>query len=119
MDIRLDNRQLPAPASLPRASEPKPGATRPAAPAPQPSATAAPAPSNRAVAEQIARQISRFLESSSVNLQFVVDRDSSKVVVRIVDPETDVVIRQIPSEELVAISKALENMSGLLLKQRI
>ena len=50
-------------------------------------------------------------------LSFSIDQDSGRTLVRIVDLQTDEVIRQIPSEEIVRISKALDRLQGLLLNQ--
>lgn len=58
----------------------------------------------------------RFMDSLSLNLQFSVDREVNKVVVKVVDTATKEVIRQFPSEEMLAISKALDKLQGLLLK---
>ena len=38
-------------------------------------------------------------------------------MIKIVDASTDEVIKQIPSEEILAISKALGKLQGLLVKQ--
>jgi flagellar protein FlaG len=38
--------------------------------------------------------------------------------VRIVDSQTKEVIRQIPSEEMLAISKYMDQMSGKLIQQK-
>jgi len=84
-----------------------------AAPPPAP----VPEPVRAETMKQIASNINDFLKSSSSNLQFMVDVDTKKVVVRVVDSETNQLIRQIPSEEMVAISKALDQMTGLLVKQ--
>ena len=35
------------------------------------------------------------------------------------DMETEAVIRQIPSEEMLALSKALEKMQGALIQNRV
>jgi len=51
------------------------------------------------------------------NLLFSIDEDTGHTVVRVVDAETDEVIRQIPSEEILAIAKALDKLQGVLLKQ--
>lgn len=51
------------------------------------------------------------------DLLFSIDNDTGKTVVKVVDSVTDKVIRQIPSEELIAIAKALDKFQGLLLKQ--
>jgi flagellar protein FlaG len=52
------------------------------------------------------------------NLQFSVDVETGRNVVKIVDATTNEVIRQMPSEELLAIAKALDSFTGLLLKQK-
>lgn len=52
------------------------------------------------------------------NLQFSIDEDTGRTVVKIVDPETQEVIRQIPSEQLLSIAKSLASSTGLLVKQQ-
>ena len=55
---------------------------------------------------------------ASNNLQFSIDQDSGRTVVRVVDTDTGDTIRQIPSEEMLNISKALDKLQGLLLQQK-
>lgn len=55
---------------------------------------------------------------ASNNLQFSIDQDSGRTVVRVVDADTGDTIRQIPSEEMLNISKALDKLQGLLLQQK-
>ncbi|MFZ6819130.1 flagellar protein FlaG [Undibacterium sp. Ji22W] len=58
--------------------------------------------------------INRFFnENNSVNLN--VDQDSGRVVVRIVDKETNALIRQIPNQEVLELAKALVQKNGMLL----
>ena len=90
----------------------------PQPPAQKPVQAPAQAPMSSEAVKQVARQINEFLKSSSSNLQFSVDADSSKVVVRIVDAQTNEVIRQIPSEEMLAMSQAMDQMTGLLIKDK-
>lgn len=53
------------------------------------------------------------------NLQFTVAEGTDIPVVRIEDAETGELIRQIPSEEMVALSKALEDLQqGMLLEEK-
>jgi len=96
-----------------------PAASAPSAPAPVALATppARPAP-DAAAARRAAQQINEFLKSSSASVEFMVDERSNKVIVRVVDTETRQVIRQMPSEEMLAIAQALDRMTGLLLAQR-
>ncbi|MBL8491536.1 MAG: flagellar protein FlaG, partial [Rhodocyclaceae bacterium] len=41
-----------------------------------------------------------------------------KTVVKVVDGQTGKMIRQIPSEELLAIAESIDRMQGLLLRQK-
>ncbi|MBL0125124.1 MAG: flagellar protein FlaG [Betaproteobacteria bacterium] len=94
------------------------GAQGSASPQPAPQAVAQPQPplTNEGI-KQVARQIDDFLKASSSNLEVSVDNESDEVIVRVVDTETQEVIRQIPSKEMLAISQAIDHMSGLLLRQ--
>ena len=88
-----------------------------AAPAQSTAATAAPATNDEV--RQAAKQVNAALKATaSSDLQFSVDDDNKDVVVRVVDSQTKELIRQIPSEEMVAISKAMDNLSGLLVQQK-
>ena len=51
-------------------------------------------------------------------LEFNVDQASGRTIVRVVDLETQQVIRQIPSEEMVELARVLERLEGLLLDQQ-
>lgn len=64
-------------------------------------------------------EINKTMASMSRNLEFAVDDDTHITVVKVVDTQTHDVIRQIPSEEVVAIAKALDKIQGLLIKQQV
>jgi len=57
----------------------------------------------------------RFIPLAAHNLTFSIDDDSGRVVVKILDGDTQDVIRQIPSEEALALSRSLDQIKGLLL----
>jgi flagellar protein FlaG len=83
------------------------------------SATAAkPAMPDPQRAAQAAKEINDFLKSSSAGIEFQIESQSERVIVRVVDTETKQLIRQVPTEEMVAISHALDRMTGLLLAQK-
>ena len=64
--------------------------------------------------------INRSLQQSNISIQFSIDTDTQKTVVKLIDSGNGEVIRQYPSEDMLAISKSIENMQqGLLLKQRV
>jgi flagellar protein FlaG len=94
---------------------PAPVAARPAAPPPaNPELTDA----GRKAVEQAVAQIRKFVQSSAAELEFSVDNASGRVIVRVTDSQTKEVIRQLPSEEVLAISRALDRFQGLLLAQK-
>lgn len=70
--------------------------------------------------KEAVKDINRAMQQSNRNLEFSVDADTSKLVVKLTDTETGELIRQIPSEETLAISRSLgEFQQGLLLKQKV
>lgn len=75
------------------------------------------APSQLPVGEAL-QSINNALQSMSSNLQFSVDEDSQRTIVKVVDQETKEVIRQMPTEEALEISKALDKLQGLLIKSQ-
>lgn len=63
--------------------------------------------------------LNKAMQQSNQNLEFSVDTDTKKVVVKMVDTSTGKLIRQFPSEETLAISRGIEQLQqGLLLKQK-
>lgn len=58
-----------------------------------------------------------YVQSVSSSLQFSLDQDSGRTVVKMVDTETAEVLRQFPSDEMLAISKSIDRMQGLLINR--
>ena len=67
---------------------------------------------------QATQRVEKFVQTMSSDLQFTVDDSSGAFVIRIVDRATQEVIRQMPSEEMLAIAKALDRLQGLLVRQQ-
>ncbi len=57
-----------------------------------------------------ASEIELHLKSLATDLKFEVDAVEHDVVVKVLDPETNEVIRQIPSEEIIAIRDKIEKI---------
>ena len=57
--------------------------------------------------EQAVSQMNTYAQNLQRSLQFRVDKDSGETVVRVVDPKTDEVIRQIPNEEVLLIANRM------------
>lgn len=75
------------------------------------------APKPEEVKESVSK-INKAIQSISRDLEFSVDEDTKMNVVKVVDIKTKDVIRQFPSEEVLAIAKALDKLQGLLFKEK-
>jgi flagellar protein FlaG len=75
----------------------------------------APPPGDSEQLGRVVDAMNRQIQTVAPNLQFSVDEDTGKTVVRIVDTDTGETIRQVPSEELLAISRSIDRFQGLLL----
>lgn len=62
-----------------------------------------------------ANQTINFLRS---NLQFTVDEATGIDVVKFIDVQTKEVIRQIPSKEMLAIARRLDELTGMLIRDK-
>lgn len=69
-------------------------------------------------AQQAANKLQDFVAAIGTSLRFTVDEDSGSTVIKVMDPDTQQILRQIPSKEALELSKALDNFKGLLVKQQ-
>lgn len=67
---------------------------------------------SKAQPEELLSQIKAITEDGLYSVRFEQDRNTDELVVKIVDSDTDEVIRQIPPEELLNLSKQLKELSG-------
>ena len=52
-------------------------------------------------------------------LQFVVDNQSNEVIIKVIDRETDKVIKELPPEELQRLHKRLKETIGFLIDRQV
>ena len=57
--------------------------------------------------EKVVSQLNAYIQNTQRDVDFSVDDATGRVVVRVVDSVSEEVIRQIPSEEMLAISRHL------------
>ena len=67
--------------------------------------------------KQSLQEINKVMDALSISVQFQVDPDYKEAIIKVVDQQSGKVIRQFPSEDVVRISKALDNLKGLLFAQ--
>jgi flagellar protein FlaG len=75
-------------------------------------------PQQKAELSGVVEQINKHVQSLWRDLEFSVDQDSKRVVVKVRDAETGEVIRQIPPEEALSIAKQLSDTMGLIFQAR-
>jgi len=64
-------------------------------------------PSQEDLGEAV-KQLNQYVQQIQRDLLFSVDDSSGRTVIRVVNSETDEVVRQIPSEEVLRIMRALQ-----------
>ena len=74
-------------------------------------------PSDKALSEAVDR-VAKFVSLSNNELSFTIDSESGNNVVKVIDTTSKEVIRQIPSEEVIAISQALDKLQGLFVRDK-
>jgi len=74
-------------------------------------------PSRDAIAKA-AEDIQNFVKDMGRNLNFSVDEVTGYNVVRVVNPETNELIRQLPSEELLKIARSMKDLGNVLVNQK-
>jgi flagellar protein FlaG len=60
------------------------------------------------------RKLNEIMAERQRSLSFHVDEASGRTVITVLDATTSEVVRQIPSEEVLALARALEGAQGLL-----
>ena len=62
--------------------------------------------------EELLNQIKALTENGIYSVRFESDEKTEQLVVKIVDNETQEVVRQVPAEELLGLRKALTDFQG-------
>ena len=79
---------------------------------------AEPAPASETQLQTAVNAANDFIKPITNAVEFSLDKDSERMVVKVVDTVTKEVIRQFPSEEMLALAQALDKIQGLLIKQK-
>jgi flagellar protein FlaG len=72
----------------------------------------------REVVAKAAADLQEFVSSMGRNLNFSIDETTGYNIVRVVNPDTGELIRQLPSEELLKISRDFQRLNNVLVSQR-
>lgn len=93
----------------------------------QQAATTANSPASDTASKEQLREamnkVSSYMQNVQRNLNFSIDESTGQTVVKVIDAESEEVIRQFPSEEMLALARHLsemngESVSGLLMQSK-
>lgn len=68
--------------------------------------------------EEAVEGANKFFQSLSRTLQFNLNNDYGRLLVQIKDSESGDLVRQIPSEEMLELARRLDELNGLLFKEK-
>ena len=68
--------------------------------------------------QQLAEQLSKTIGMTGQQVQFSVDNDTGKTVLRVTDAESGALLRQIPGDEALSMARILDRMQGVLIRQK-
>lgn len=63
-------------------------------------------------------KINKFLDPSRNSISFTVDKETDITVVKVIDTTDNTVIRQMPTEEALAIARDIDRSQGVLLNTK-
>lgn len=69
--------------------------------------------------EEALSRVREVFHTADPRLEFSIDPDLDRVVVKVMDGESGKVIRQIPQQEVLELAKSLETPTGLLLRHKV
>ncbi len=69
--------------------------------------------------EQIVNELNNFIQIFNTKIAFEIDKETRKTVLKIIDAQSDEIIRQIPPEELLEISRRISELLGLIINAKV
>ena len=78
-----------------------------------------PAQISRNDVDEMVEALKDLTATLNTSMNFSVDEGTKDIVVKIIDKETDKVIRQIPPEELLKLQEKMQDLTGFLLNNEV
>lgn len=69
--------------------------------------------------EKVAQQLQEFMGEMNRSLEFLVDKDSGRDVIKVLDKSTGDLVKQYPSEEVLTLISKLSDATGNLIDTEI
>ncbi|WP_245740900.1 flagellar protein FlaG [Ectothiorhodospira marina] len=68
--------------------------------------------------EDAVQRINEFFQVVQRDLQFTVDDSTGRTVVKVFDSQSEELIRQLPPDELLAVAEYMDEVRGMLVKDK-
>lgn len=91
----------------------------PAVKVPADAVQAASHPADAGQIKSAVEKVNKVVQAMGSDLTFVIDQDTGIHVVKVVEQTTNKVIQQFPSKQILAIAQSLDQLQGLLVKQKV
>ena len=69
--------------------------------------------------DKVAQQLQDFVGGMNKGLEFLVDKDSGRDVIKVIDKNSGDLIKQYPSEEVLSLVSKLSDAAGALVNEKI
>jgi len=69
-------------------------------------------------ADKIVETLYELTDMLQTSLTFKVDEKTDSVVIKVIDKKSNEIIRQIPNEDILALREKMEEMTGILLREK-
>jgi flagellar protein FlaG len=69
--------------------------------------------------EKVAKQLQEFIGTMNRGLEFSVDKDSGRDVIKVIDKKSGELIKQYPSEEVLSLVSKLSEATGTFIDSKI
>jgi uncharacterized FlaG/YvyC family protein len=69
--------------------------------------------------QMMVNKLNKHLQDVRSHLQFSIDEASGYIVIKVIDSRTDEVIRQVPSEAVLALAANADGSGGVILDDRV
>jgi flagellar protein FlaG len=73
---------------------------------------------DKAALDAAVKKLNEQVAPSLQSIEFSLDQSTDRLVVKVVDTVSNTVLRQIPNEEVLAFSKTLDRLQGLVIRQK-
>lgn len=75
-------------------------------------------PAQKSELEAAVKRLNELISQSHTAVEFSLDETTGTPVIKVIDTETQSVLRQLPNEEALAFSRNLDRLQGLIVRQK-